>query len=275
MAGSGTCCYSGDDGPAAAAQLNAPWGMAADPAGNLYVADSGNNAIRLIYAGSSTSFIRAVANGASNLIGGLAPGEIVAIYGAGFPAPASAARVTFNGIAGPVLFALPTQISAVVPYSVTGQSVQVVVQNQSVSTAAFTLPLAASAPAWFTADSSGSGQALAVNGDGQKNGPAHPAQTGNFITLYATGEGATNPAGVDGKLGSAPLPVPVLPVTVFIEGREAFVQFAGGAPAIAAGVMQVNVQVPLETTPGNEVPIVLQVGDASSQAGVTIAVSGN
>ena len=100
------------------------------------------------------------------------------------------------------------------------------------------------------------------------NGPTHPAQTGNFITLYATGEGATNPAGVDGKLGSAPLPVPVLPVTVFIEGREAFVQFAGG-------VMQVNVQVPLETTPGNEVPIVLQVGDASSQAGVTIAVSGN
>jgi uncharacterized protein (TIGR03437 family) len=64
-------------------------------------------------------------------------------------------------------------------------------------------------------------------------------------------------------------------VKVFIDGREAFVEYAGGAPGITAGVMQVNVQVPPGTTAGKAVPIVLQVGDASSPSSVTIAVSGN
>src|SRR6185503_5615837 len=88
VAGTGTCCYAGDDGPAANAQLNSPWGTALDPAGNIFVADTGNDAIRLLYSGSSTSFIRSVANAASNLLGGIAPGEMVSVYGVGFPSPA-------------------------------------------------------------------------------------------------------------------------------------------------------------------------------------------
>jgi len=40
--------YSGDGGPAALAQLTGPRGLALDAAGNLYVADSGNHAIRRI-----------------------------------------------------------------------------------------------------------------------------------------------------------------------------------------------------------------------------------
>ena len=48
IAGNGTCCYSGDGGPAAAAQLNLPWGLWVDGGGSVWVADSGNNAIRLL-----------------------------------------------------------------------------------------------------------------------------------------------------------------------------------------------------------------------------------
>ena len=48
LAGNGTAGYSGDGGPATAAQLNLPYGLAADLAGNLYVADLGNNRIRRI-----------------------------------------------------------------------------------------------------------------------------------------------------------------------------------------------------------------------------------
>src|SRR5204862_1056067 len=66
IAGTGQCCYSGDGGPAAAARLNAPWGLAADATGNLYIADTGNDAIRVATASASTFFIRAIANAASN-----------------------------------------------------------------------------------------------------------------------------------------------------------------------------------------------------------------
>jgi len=46
IAGTGQAGYSGDNGPAIAAQLNAPQAIAIDAEGNLYVADTGNNRIR-------------------------------------------------------------------------------------------------------------------------------------------------------------------------------------------------------------------------------------
>ncbi|KPM51591.1 serine/threonine protein kinase [Frankia sp. R43] len=48
VAGTGTAGYGGDGGPAAAASVNAPFGLVADRAGNVYVADSGNNRVRRI-----------------------------------------------------------------------------------------------------------------------------------------------------------------------------------------------------------------------------------
>ena len=48
IAGTGTCGFSGDGGPATAAQLDDPNGIAFDSAGNLYFSDSNNNRIRRI-----------------------------------------------------------------------------------------------------------------------------------------------------------------------------------------------------------------------------------
>lgn len=48
IAGTGTAGFSGDGGPATAAQLNGPKGIVRDAAGNLFFADEGNNRVRKI-----------------------------------------------------------------------------------------------------------------------------------------------------------------------------------------------------------------------------------
>ena len=48
IAGNGVAGFAGDGGPAAAATLSAPFGLAIDGGGNLYVADFGNNRVRKI-----------------------------------------------------------------------------------------------------------------------------------------------------------------------------------------------------------------------------------
>lgn len=48
VAGSGTRGYGGDGGPATSASVNNPMGIAADSAGNLYIADTANNRIRKV-----------------------------------------------------------------------------------------------------------------------------------------------------------------------------------------------------------------------------------
>jgi trimeric autotransporter adhesin len=46
--------FSGDNGPATSAELNLPYGVAVDSAGNLYIADTGNNRVRKVAAVSGT-----------------------------------------------------------------------------------------------------------------------------------------------------------------------------------------------------------------------------
>jgi sugar lactone lactonase YvrE len=48
VAGNGSMGYSGDGGPATLAQLYSPFGVAIDPAGNLFIADAFNNRIRKV-----------------------------------------------------------------------------------------------------------------------------------------------------------------------------------------------------------------------------------
>ncbi|MCL5742858.1 MAG: hypothetical protein M1541_02860, partial [Acidobacteria bacterium] len=75
-----------------------------------------------------------------------------------------------------------------------------------------------------------------------------------------------------GKIARTTLPKPALPVSVRVGDIEAEVKYAGAAPGMVAGVMQVNVRIPSEVAPGDAVPVVLLVGNVSSQAGVELAV---
>jgi len=57
VAGNGTYGFSGDGGPATAAQLRIPQGVAVDTAGNLFIADTGNNRVRKVTPGGVISTV--------------------------------------------------------------------------------------------------------------------------------------------------------------------------------------------------------------------------
>jgi trimeric autotransporter adhesin len=65
VAGDGTYGFGGDGGPATEAQLDLPYGIAVDAAGNLYIADEGNNRVRKVSGGIMTTVAGTGADGFS------------------------------------------------------------------------------------------------------------------------------------------------------------------------------------------------------------------
>jgi len=83
VAGNGTLGYSGDNGPATAAELNAPLGLAVDSTGNLFIADTGNNVIREVVKATG-NIITFAGNGTAGYSGDNGPAtdaELQAIRG--------------------------------------------------------------------------------------------------------------------------------------------------------------------------------------------------
>src|ERR1017187_5583968 len=77
FAGNGTAGYSGDGGQAALAQINRVVGLAADAAGNIYLADQNNNVVRKVSTnGVITTFAGTGAAGYGGGGGGAAQGRV-------------------------------------------------------------------------------------------------------------------------------------------------------------------------------------------------------
>ncbi len=229
-----------------------------------------------------------IVSAATLLPGPIAPGQIISILGAGLgplnpeamaidPATHRAvtelagARVWFDGVAAPLLYAQERQINAVVPFGIAAGATSVQFEYQGRKTAAQRMPVAPASPGIFTMTQSGQGQGAILNQDSTVNSRANPAAPGSIVALFATGAGQTDPASMDGSFPSDTLPVPLLPVTVEIGGRNAQITYAGAAPLAIAGLLQVNAVVPAGVS-GDAVPIVLKAGDRSSPAGVTLAI---
>ena len=204
--------------------------------------------------------VGAVVNAGSFAPGPIAPGEILTIFGSGFNADA---KVTFDGTAGIVLFASSGQINVVAPYGIAGKaSTSMTVDIDGVATVPQTLAVAAAAPGIF----------IVLNQDYSANSAARPAVAGSVLVLYATGEGQTKPAGVDGKVANgaaASLPKPLLPVSATVGGKAAQVLYAGAAPGYIAGLMQINLRLPAGIASGPS-PLVLNIGGFTTTVTVTI-----
>jgi uncharacterized protein (TIGR03437 family) len=239
-------------------------------------------------AAPASPTIAGVMNAATFLPTAVAPGQIISILGAGL-GPASAAsmhvnaggfldgtlggtRVLFDGIPAPMVYSSASQVSAIAPYAIAGKSsTRLQVEFQGGVSAGVDLAVADTAPGIFTLTASGRGQGAILNQNYSVNSAGNPAPKGSIVMIYATGEGLTNPSGVDGLLTGAVLRQPLKQVSVTIGGQRAEVLYSGSAPGLVAGVLQVNARVPDGIISG-AVPVVLTVGSASSPPGVTMAV---
>ena len=193
----------------------------------------------------------------------IAPGELLTLSGSNLasslviapPIFLSASlgnvQVTVNGVAAPIYYVSPTQISAIVPYSITGSIAQVQVSNNGTPSNMVTMAVGTTAPGVFTVPPGGLGYGAVLHQDGSLVTSTKPAQIGETVSVFATGLGAVNPTIADGAVGPlSPLSWTTNTITTDISGVTATVTFAGLAPGVA-GLYQMNVTIPSGLTAGD------------------------
>jgi uncharacterized protein (TIGR03437 family) len=276
---------------AATSLVGGPELQSPTPAAQMQVTLPGYGAALLRLSNAAPSLTAAgVVNGASFASGPVSPGEIVSLFGSGLgPAtPASlvltnprlvanslaGVQVFFGGVPAPLLYASARQVNVVVPYSIAGQSTTVLqLEYLGVLSNPVTLQAATTSPGVFSMAGSGQGPGAILNSlDLSLNSALNPAARGDWVSIFATGAGVTTPASVDGFLASAPLPMPNANITVTIGGLPCQLNFAGAAPGLISGLVQINAQVPAGVAPGAAVPVQVNMGLASSPLTVTVAV---
>jgi uncharacterized protein (TIGR03437 family) len=234
--------------------------------------------VTLNVTAASRPQITSVVNAASSKEGPAAPGEILTIYGTGL-GPVTAAgmfvnsaglvnrslagtRVLFDGVAAPVLYTSDRQVNVVAPWSLAGRTTaSIQVEAGGIQSAASKLNMAATAPAVFAGG--------VVNVVDNSVNPAVAVARGGYLTLYATGGGTTGLPVIDGRFSPGPAAI-AAPVSAQIGGIEAAVTYAGDAPGLVSGAVQVNVQVPANSPTGSAIPLVLQIGGVTAP---TIAIA--
>jgi uncharacterized protein (TIGR03437 family) len=238
-----------------------PDALAVDSATNkIYVANSGDNTVSVIDANMT------ITNGASYESSPAAPNTIMSLFGTNLSCAATL-QVQINGTESEVLGAVATQINFVVPPDlamISAAIIQVVCDDDTVQTTS--IATAPAVPAIFTAAQSGTGQGSILNQDSTVNSSSSPAARGSYVSFYGTGFGVLGDPGPDGLRRLTD------PVTAFFGGAPSPASYAGEAPGYTLGLQQINVQVPPNVTPNSNVPVVLLIGQVTTQAGVTLAV---
>ncbi|HXP83898.1 MAG TPA: hypothetical protein VN841_04225 [Bryobacteraceae bacterium] len=275
--GNGSAGYSGDGGDALAASLNLPRGIALDPAGNVYIADTGNHRIREALAVPAISQ-NAVVNAAS-FTPQLAPGALATVFGQHFatvntggsaPLPATLAgvSVSLNGQAVPLLYVTPFQANFQVPWGTAAGNATITVASNGLTSSPVTVPVLTAAPGLFQ---QASGRAVVQNGaDFSLNSPSAPAKVGSTIIAYLTGAGPVNPAVPDGAATpNSPLSSVTSSASATIGTVNAPVSFAGLTPGFI-GLVQANIVVPAGLTTGDYPLTVTVNGQASNAATISV-----
>jgi hypothetical protein len=188
----------------------------------------------------------------------------------------------------------PTQINAIVPGGVYGSNqVAVEIVSATSTVATTTIPVRPSHPGVFLTSVPALfgfvGYATALNQDGTQNSASNPAALGSIVTVWATGGGVSSRPLPDGAIIGSSLGAPALSVSVFSgpivysislppDGQGGFIPpgvffpgsdslevlYAGDAPGMVEGVLQVNFRLPPQAPSVTNLNFWLQIGGASS-----------
>jgi len=224
----------------------------------------------------------------------IAPGALFSIFGedlgpqegiaaapdaAGrYPLEMAGTEVWMGGRRAPLLFVSFGQINGVIPASselqggfervvtggLAGRLAPMHLRRDGVDWPPRGMALEPSAPALF---SLGPGRAAALNQDGSVNGPDNPAALGSVVVLFGTGGGDLDPLPETGRLVSgASLARVTLPVSAEILRRPAGVLYAGGAPGLVSGVLQLNLLIPEDLDFSGAALVEITIGAQSNRS---------
>lgn len=192
---------------------------------------------------------------------GLAPGELISIFGANlassalvdgtFPFLLGGVQVMINNRPAPIYVVSPGRISAVVPFATTELTASIQVINNGTPSNTVTEFVNLTAPGVFTIPNDGISTAAALHANNSLVSSSNPAQAGETVSVFVTGLGAVTPGVADGAPGpSNPLSNTSNTIAVYIGGKTATTTFAGLAPQFV-GLYQINVQIPTGVASGN------------------------
>ncbi|MCW5966682.1 MAG: hypothetical protein KIT83_21770 [Bryobacterales bacterium] len=228
-----------------------------------------------------------IVNAASFAIAGaphapIAPGSLFTVFGVdvgpadpahatSFPLPLQLGGVSIKITAGGqdydavVLFAVSSQVSAILPSSVPPGEATLVLSYDGQQSNPITFPVAAHQAGVFTRSQNGSGIAVVQNYFSPEMQPTNTvdqaAAPGQIAILWTTGLGAS--LNLDDRNPPAPGNV-IEPsaIQVYVGGKAAEVQYAGRS-GCCAGVDQINFVVP-DGVEGCVVPVVVTTNDVAS-----------
>jgi len=201
------------------------------------------------------------------LLGTVAPGEIISIYGTGmgpttpvgvtpqngaFPTSLGGVQVLVDGTPIPLLYVSASQINAEIPSPVNGLEsglADLRVVNNAAALPDFRLLVASSVFGAFYSN----GTYLAVtNQDGTVNSKTNPAKAGSYISLWATGFGSVSGVVMEGAIATAANNYCATCLVTFSSLSFTVtetVQYAGPSPGLIDGLMQINAMIPTAQSP--------------------------
>jgi uncharacterized protein (TIGR03437 family) len=298
IAGSGRAGLTGDGGLATGASMKFPSALTLDASGNIYVADTQNNAIRKLTpipdAPSINGIIGASAFGITTSI---APGGWIEIYGSnlapnarewtaadfnGQTAPTSldGVSVSVGGRAAYVSYIGAHQVNAQAPSDAPLGEQQIKVASPAGASEAFPITIKAAEPGLFAPPGfqiAGKQYVVAQFADGTYVAPSgslagltsRPAKAGDVITIYGVAFGSVSPDVPAGQVtpGENMLRAPV---QFFFGGVPASLEYRGLAPG-SVGLYQFNIVVP-NAASGDAVPLTFQLDGVDGAQTVYTAI---